>query len=328
MVDPRVPEMDASRSWTVWGLDASITVTDPALARAAEAIVRAVVGDVDTACSRFRPDSELMLSQPNLAAGVNVSPLLALLVRSALDAAAWTDGDVDPALGADLDALGYDRDIVQLRLSPDAPASLAARPRSRTPGWQRLRLEGQGLSVPEDLRLDLGASAKAVAADRAATQVAAELGCGVLVSLGGDIATAGPAPVGGWQVLVQDLPEDPWQQVTLSAGHAVATSSTQKRRWRHAGRTVHHILDPRFGLPAEPVWRSVTVAASSCLQANAFSTAGIVRGFAAVDWFGRAGIAARFVDQQGRVAFTGSWPAEDQQLGRFDPDPLGVGSHG
>lgn len=305
--------MESSKAWEVWGLEATLTVTEAGLANAAEGVVRDEIAGVDQACSRFRPDSELTSLQPGLAAGATVSPLLALLVTSALDAATWTDGDVDPTLGMDLAALGYDRDLAQVRLNPGGAAVAGTRTQQRTPGWQRVSLDGQILTVPEDLRLDLGATAKAVAADRAAVRVAAELGCGVLVSLGGDIATAGPSPEGGWQVLVQDLSQDPCQQLTLVAGHAMATSSTQKRRWQHAGHSVHHILDPRFGLPAEPVWRSVTVAASSCLPANAFSTAGIVRGFAAVEWFDRIGVVARLVDAQGRIVTTGGWPKDQPQ---------------
>ncbi|MEV8183786.1 FAD:protein FMN transferase [Specibacter sp. NPDC078692] len=303
--------MDAISSWSVWGLEASIAVENPALIAEAGRLVRGVVAQVDDACSRFRPDSELMRLQPELAAGVDVSPLLAALVQSALDAARWTDGDVDPTLGRDLVALGYDRDIARVRLDPAGAVTTVCVPQRRTPGWRLVDLKGQTLAVPRNLRLDLGATAKAVAADRAVSLVFGELGCGILVSLGGDIATAGPAPEGGWQVLVQDLPTDPWQQVALGAGQAMATSSTQKRRWKHEGQDMHHILDPRWGLPAETVWRSVTVAAPSCLLANAYSTAGIVRGFAAVSWFEQEGIAGRFVDQQGRTVATGSWPSEE-----------------
>lgn len=307
--------MEAHSSWTVWGLEAAVTVTRPDAITDADRLVRAVMADVDDACSRFRADSELSRLQPRFAEGAEASPLLALLVRRALETAVVTGGDVDPTLGRDLDALGYDRDIVSVRLSPDAaassgPGTAGSRTTRRPEGWRRVSVRGQTITVPADIRLDLGATAKAIAADSAAARVYAELGCGVLVCLGGDLATAGPAPQGGWQVIVQDLEADPAQQTTLAPGFAMATSSTQKRRWQHAGSQVHHILDPRFGLPAEPVWRSVTVAAPSCLEANAYSTAGVVRGHAAVDWFRREGIPARFVDRHGRTIHTGGWPAE------------------
>lgn len=306
--------MAGTASWTVWGLEASLAVEDPGAASEAERLVRGVVAQIDDACSRFRPDSELMRLQPELSTGAEASPLLAALVCSALDAARWSDGDVDPTLGKDLESLGYDRDIARVRLGPSRAVGALSLPPRRTPGWRQVKLDGRKLTVPQNLLLDLGATAKAVAADRAASLVFEEIGCGILVSLGGDIATAGPGPEGGWQVLVQDLPTDPRQQVTLGAGKAMATSSTQKRRWKHDGRAMHHILDPRFGLPAEPVWRSVTVAASTCLLANAYSTTGIVRGFAAVSWFEREGIAGRLVDRQGRIVATGGWPREDDVM--------------
>ncbi|MFC0457198.1 FAD:protein FMN transferase [Arthrobacter liuii] len=305
-------------------------MTDSSMLAAAEEIVRTVVAGVDLACSRFRNDSELVRLQPRMASGVSVGPLFRLLLERALDAARMTDGDVDPTLGADLAALGHGPGTqdgpgtqghqgIRSVPVPPLPSSLEA-PAPRVPGWSRLRLDSQGpdtavLTVPAGLHLDLGASAKAVAADLAAAEVHRTLGCGVLVSLGGDLASAGPGPQGEgkpgpWQILVQDLPADPAQQISLAPGFALATSSTQKRRWKHQGTQVHHILDPRFGLPAEAVWRSASVAAPTCLEANAFSTAAIVRGFGALQRFRTEGIAARLVDSLGRVTTTGGWPAE------------------
>lgn len=314
----------ATAAWTVWGLTASVVVTDPmrpgSFVEAAEARVRDVLDDVDLACSRFRQDSELAWLRPTLSRGATVSPMLARLVRAALLAAQWTDGAVDPTLGNDLISLGYDRDFSVIgEGGPAAGTGTPAARRGSLPGWQRISLDGHVLTVPDDLTLDLGATAKAVAADVAAADVAATLGCGVLVCLGGDIATAGQGPAERWQVLVQDTEDDPAQQISLTAGHSLATSSTSKRRWLRDGRQVHHILDPRFGLPAETVWRSASVAAPTCLRANAMSTAAIVRGHAAVPWFTAQTVSARLVDQRRRTIVTGGWPAEA---------PPGAGSHG
>lgn len=308
-------------------------------------IVRNAVAEVDLACSRFREDSELMRLQPQMARGVSISPMFRLLLERALDAARMTGGDVDPTLGTDLAALGHGpgrQGSPGLTSVPVPPQPVSSQPvpqhplpAPRAPGWSRLQLGTGTLTVPADLRLDLGASAKAVAADLAAAGVYRELGCGVLVGLGGDLASAGPGPhedgrPGHWQIMVQDLPADPAQYISLAPGFAVATSSTQKRRWKHQGTQVHHILDPRFGLPAEPVWRSVSVAAPTCLEANAFSTAAIVRGFAALDWFRTEGIAARLVDSRGRVATTGGWPAETCNPGGSTGESItrGGGGHG
>jgi thiamine biosynthesis lipoprotein len=158
------------------------------------------------------------------------------------------------------------------------------------------------------VRLDLGATAKAVAADRCARLVSGSLGVGVLVSLGGDIATAGPGPVGGWQVLVRDRPGEPSTTVRIADGTALATSSTLGRRWTAGGQSRHHILDPRTCLPAEPVWRTVSVGAPDCLAANTLSTAAIVRGHAAVPWLRSLGAPARLVAADASVVTLGGWP--------------------
>jgi thiamine biosynthesis lipoprotein len=289
--------------WNVWGTVARIVVTDPAAVADATALVRAELAAVDAACSRFRPDSELNAACRAAGRPVTVSPLLADLVAAALDAARQTDGDVDPTVGGALCGLGYDRDFAALTGREVAPAVRVF----PTPDWTAVRLRGQELSVPTGVLLDLGATAKAAAADRAAALVALRLGVGVLVALGGDVATAGPGPDGGWQVLVQDRPGDPSSVVRLPAGAALATSSTAGRTWGRPGELLHHILDPRTGRPAPAVWRTVSVAAYSCLRANTLSTAAVVRGHDAP--FLLDGIPSRLVTPDLDVLRLGGWPA-------------------
>jgi len=159
-------------------------------------------------------------------------------------------------------------------------------------------------------QLDLGATAKAAAADMCAQAVVAALDTGVLVSLGGDIATAGPGPEGGWQVTVQDLPTDVAQQITLADGAAMATSSTARRTWLQDGKPMHHLVDPATARPATGRWRSVTVVAPTCARANTASTAALVKGDGAVAWLQQVGLPARLVSHDGAVATLNSWPQE------------------
>jgi FAD:protein FMN transferase len=126
----------------------------------------------------------------------------------------------------------------------------------------------------------------------------------------------GQPPAGGWRIQVQDIsgrPEDPpagpAAVVAIQAG-GLATSSTMVRRWRRGGDILHHILDPRTGLPAPPVWRTVSVAAATCTDANIASTAAIIRGRAAPAWLTGLGLPARLVDDAGHVHTIGGWPAE------------------
>jgi FAD:protein FMN transferase len=286
------------------GTTAVLLVTDGAALAEGERLLRADLAEVDAAYSRFRDDSELMRLGAHAGRAAPVSPLLAGALHAALRAAAATDGLVDPTVGQAMIDLGYDRDFA---LVPTDGAAPAPRP---APGWWRVRLDAEAgkVVVPRGVRLDLGSTGKAYAADRAAARVAA-LGCGVLVSLGGDLATAGPAPEGGWLVGVGDdhraaAPGDP--VVTIRSG-ALATSSVTQRAWRRGGRAVHHIVDPRTGdLPA-PVWRTVSVAARTCVDANAAATAAIVRGDGADAWLDGAGLPARLVGHDGRVVTVGGW---------------------
>ena len=308
-----------SATWRAIGTSVHLIVTEPDALGPACRMLRADLAAVDAACSRFRADSEIvaldrMPQWRGRTGPVKISPLLAEALGVALRAARATDGDVDPTVGGAMCAAGYDRDF-DLVQRDGPPVKLTVR---RVPGWREVELDERArlLSLPAGVRLDLGATAKAWAADRAAERIAAELGCGVLVNLGGDIAVAGPGPAGGWQIRVQDVtgrPEDPptgpAAVVSIHSG-GLATSSTAARRWRRGGDVLHHILDPRSGLPTAPVWRTVSVAAATCTDANVASTASVIRGEAAPSWLVSLGLAARLVAESGAVRTLGGWPPE------------------
>ena len=96
--------------------------------------------------------------------------------------------------------------------------------------------------------------------------------------------------------------------MALPSGAALATSSTIRRRWRNGDDLLHHILDPRSGRPADPVWRTVSVAAQTCYAANTVATAAVVRGWRALDWIRDLGMAAWLVDRDSAVHTIGGWP--------------------
>jgi thiamine biosynthesis lipoprotein len=300
-----LPVDDTTAQWSLWSTTARVVVTDPAAREAARRIVGEVADDVDQACSRFRTDSELS-RLAGRSGTVTVSPLLAQLVGTALDAARRTGGLVTPTLGAALRDLGYDRDWAQMGTSSRGVRWVA----QRAPRWDDVVLDGSELSVPDGVVLDLGSTAKAWTADHAARAVADRLGVGVLVGLGGDLASAGPAPTGGWRVLVRDHDDDPSVVVALPAGAAVATSSTRSRRWRSGGRDLHHVLDPATSQPVPATWRCVTVAASDCVTANTHTTAALVHGRGAIAWLRERGLPARLIGADGSVTVVNNWPAE------------------
>ncbi len=315
--EPAVPgDAPATATWDALGTTALVRVADPAALPAARRILAAELERIDLAASRFRPDSEL--ERVNAAAGrfTRIGPLLHEAIAVALRAAALTDGKVDPTLGQALQLAGYVRDW--RRLEHPGPEEPVSRPRltvTRTAAWRQIELSDDppGVLIPAGVRLDLGATAKALAADRAAGEVAAATGAGVLVSLGGDLSVAGRAPADGWLVHVTDDhrsgPDAPGQTVTLGAG-GLATSSTTTRRWRHGDQVMHHILDPGTGAPVESPWRTVSVAAGSCVDANTASTAALVMGEPARAWLAAHGLAARLVGAGGDVVRVGGWPVE------------------
>ncbi len=201
--------------------------------------------------------------------------------------------------------------------------------------------------VPDGVLLDLGATAKALAADRAAVRIADTTDCGVLVNLGGDIRVAGPPPADGWCIGIADdlepddlapgdlapgdlapddlapddlapddlAPDDPTQaalaQAVVITSGGLATSNTAVRSWRRGTAKFHHIVVPATGLPARTCWRTASVAAASCVAANTASTAAIIRGERAAGWLTAAGLPARLVRHDGTVVTVAGWPAAD-----------------
>ena len=218
------------RTFRALGTTATVVVTDRSLADEAESILREEVEAIDRACSRFRPDSELAYLQACAGRTVEVSPLLFEALDVAYSVAARTHGAVDPTVGRAVEALGYDRDFEQIQSRPLRMTDLGP-----APGFRHLHLDHtRGTArIPEGVRLDLGSSAKALVADKAAAHIAQKLGSGALVSIGGDIAVAGKPPPEGWAIgIAVDSatgPGDVDQVVAIRQG-GLASSSTEIRR--------------------------------------------------------------------------------------------------
>ncbi|HEX8940569.1 MAG TPA: FAD:protein FMN transferase [Candidatus Limnocylindrales bacterium] len=321
-------EAPPSRSWRAIGTSVHVLVTaQPDLEPAARAVAR-VLDDVDLAYSRFRPDSELRRLDVRPGRPAVVSPLLGLAVGTALRAARLTGGAVDPTVGRAMRLAGYDLDFASLaRVGGQLEVRLEP-----VPGWQAVRFDPRTreLSMAEGVELDLGSTGKALAADLAAEAALIAIDGeraaaaepltpdggalpepGVLVSLGGDIAMAGTAPEGGWRILAaedSDTPPDAPGEVIALAHGAVATSSTTVRRWERGDVHLHHLLDPATGRPAESPWRTVSVVAVTCVDANAAATATIVKGAAGLDWLTAQRLPARLVGRDGGVVRIGGWP--------------------
>ncbi|MGO9900241.1 MAG: FAD:protein FMN transferase [Solirubrobacteraceae bacterium] len=313
MADP----VGSSARFPALGGLAVVSVSDASVLAEAVAAAASIVDAFDRACSSFRSDSELACVNAAGGRPVQVSELFLDAVDAALRAARLTGGDVDPTVGEALVAYGF----------YDGSSPALARPRlslARVPGYRAVALdrERSTLTLARGVRLDLGATAKALAADRAAAAAGAAARCGTLVSLSGDLAIAGPPPPDGWQVRVTDDHRSgldaPGQTVVLQSG-GLATSSTTVQRRDAGGVASHHVIDPSTGHPATVHFRTVSVAAGSCLDANIASTAAIIRGGRAVAWLQENRMPSRLVRLDGTVRHLSGWPADGEELPLASP---------
>jgi len=287
-----------------------VVVTRPSRLSAAKAAVDRFLEEIDAVASRFRADSELSLINASPGREIRVSPLLGRAIAEALRGARLTGGAVDPTVGLAVRLSGYDTDFSAMPADGRAIALVV----ERVPGWRGIRYHDptRTLWLPRGVELDLGSTAKALASDLAATAAleAAAAG-GALVSLGGDIAVAGEAPPAGWQIQVSEdsgAAISQGEETICITDGGVATSSTSVRRWTRGGVVLHHIIDPATGLPAAGPWRTATVVAGSCVDANVASTAAIVMGDAAAGWLDELMLPARLVGRDGAIHRTAHWP--------------------
>jgi thiamine biosynthesis lipoprotein len=298
------------------GCTNGVLTTDATTLAAAALVTEDAVEQLDRVASRFRADSEI--SRITAAAAVDdvhvvVSELLGGCLEAALHAADITDGLVDPTVGQAVAVAGYDADLEAVR-ARGPRWSAAGDDQVTVPGWRAVGydLETRLLSLPRGTVLDLGATAKAYAADLIAARLARELRGGFLVNLGGDIAVSGLLPIGGWDIGVEDA-DGVARQVVVSTGQAVATSSTRRRTWRVNGERRHHIVDPRTGRTASATWSQVTCAGVTAVEANAASTAAVVLGLEAPEWLEGHGIPARLDAGDGFTMVTPGWPSPERR---------------
>ncbi len=132
-----------------------------------------------------------------------------------------------------------------------------------------------------------GGPPRARGADRLAIRAARAAGCGVLVGVGGDLATAGPAPAGGWRVRIADGRSPQPLTTRLSSGGLATVRSTSP----------------------SACWRSVTVAARSCRLARATAAAVIERHEDAAEWASSLGWPVHLVGADGSVQMAGWSPS-------------------
>ena len=266
--------------------------------------VRNLFAGWEALLSRFRPESEL--SRVNRSAGTptTVRPLLRSVLTVAVDAARATDGLFDPTLGRQMSAIGYNRSFEgPLRLVGgtfvrDLPAG----------GWRDIHIDAatNRITIPPGTALDFGGIAKGMAVDAAASLLA-EFGVeAALVNAGGDMRVARD-DAAEWQIGFDEAKD----HAVALAGGGIATSGVTKRRWMQDGVQRHHLIDPRTGLPSQSELRSVSVAASTCAQAEVAAKVALILGVeAGTAFLERFELPGLMTLRDDSIRATATWPSQ------------------
>lgn len=248
---------------------------DAAIAEAARAAL-AVFNEIERSCTRFDPASALMRANAAPQKFHRVPPECLAAIRLAHSAYQATGGLFDPRVLNDLVRLGYDR---SLRFSQGAvETSNMPRRRSGLGTW-RPRFRAGEVSIGQH-PIDLGGIGKGLAVRRAGGLLRGSGITSFLLEAGGDCLCQGEAPgARPWMIGVEDpsAPQSPTSArqspvaVLAISGYACATSSIRVRQWTAAGRPVHHLIDPRTGLPGGDGLASVTVVEGDAAWAEVWS---------------------------------------------------------
>ena len=226
--------------------------------------------------SRFRPDS--VLCRLNAAGGqaIPADDTFRSMLEGVVQAVGRTGGRFDPSILPVLEALGYDRSIDEVRAGPaDMIPPPVATHGSGLDRWASVRIDHEAgvAALPAGMRIDLGGIAKGAFVDLLAAEFAQWPGGSI--DAGGDAMVWGEAPDGqAWHIGVED-PHAPdadadalMVEVPSGSRAGIATSGTHRRRWRSGGHEVHHLIDPRTGLPAKSELLSVTALAATVTAAE------------------------------------------------------------
>jgi thiamine biosynthesis lipoprotein len=260
----------AELSFPAMGTAVRLIATRPAPLRAA----RALIEDLEARLTRFDPGSELCRLNADPRESVPASQPLRDAVGAAIAGAAATGGLADPTLLGALVRAGYARSLTG-RPRADLLDALAAAPAPRParphPGgrWRDVYVDHINGAIvrPPGLTLDLGGSAKGLAADLAAELLAPYGPCAA--DLGGDIRVHGRHEV---------VVREPLTTLEL-CDEAVATSGIDRRIWwGPGGEPRHHLLDPSTGEPAWTGVISATAKAPTAALAEALAKAAVLAG--------------------------------------------------
>lgn len=218
--------------------------------------------------------SEIYKANHSGGEAVLVSGETAELVSFSLEMAQKTDGALDPAIYPVLEAWGFTTDTKQVPSQEEIDSLL------KNVDYEKITLDGDLLTVPEGMGIDMGAVGKGYAGDLAAEAVRARGIESAILSLGGNVQAVGSRPDGtDWRIGLRS----PWNDGNIGvlrvSGSAVVTSGGYENYFEdEEGNVYWHILDPKTGYPADSGLLSVTIVCPQGRMGDALSTALFVMG--------------------------------------------------
>jgi thiamine biosynthesis lipoprotein len=223
------------------------------------------IRDAEARFTRFLRDSELARLNASDGRSVPVSPEMYAMLQAALWAFEESEGLVNAAVLPALAAAGYDRPFRQGLTEPPVLRAMQPPP---LPEVLLLDQATRSVALAPGAAIDLGGIAKGALADL----LIDELGDNAVCNLGGDLRLRGAGPEGdGWHIGLCD-----GTVVALRDG-AVCTSGISKRRWGHA---MHHLIDPRTGMPAKTDLAEVSVVTDRALRGEVYAKTAVLLGAA------------------------------------------------
>ncbi|WP_083516721.1 FAD:protein FMN transferase [Alicyclobacillus shizuokensis] len=306
-----------TRTFSAMGTTAEIAIAPPSIE--VESIetdletvldtTESIIREHEGRLSRFRSDSDVARVNARLGTWVPVHPATARVAALAVEGFEATAGLFNPCLGTWLESLGY---AVSFDMLPSPsedpvptlpPASGAACPLEVRESERRVR-------VAPGYKLDLGGLAKGWIVEQAALYLRSHGVHDFIVSAGGDMVCSGRHGERPWQVGIADPQEPARTLLTLDVDNlSLATSGTYRRRWQRAGATLHHLIDPRTGRPAETDVVSCSVLHPRLAAAEVLAKAALLLGSTdGMPWLRRhAPDGWVIVTKHGRVIHAWNW---------------------
>lgn len=237
----------------------------------------------DQRLSTWKPDSALMrFNQSRTTAPWPVSEGMADIVSLALRIGDKTGGAMDITVGPLVNLWGFGPDKQPVKMPSQQQIDAA---RART-GLQYLTVintvSRQYLqkSLP-DLFVDLSTLGEGYAADHLAHLMEQEGLSRYLVSVGGALVSRGMNASGNpWRVAIQKPTdrENAVQAIVDINGHGISTSGSYRNYYKLDGKRISHVIDPQTGRPITHTLVSVTVIATTALEADGWDTGLMVLG--------------------------------------------------